>query len=195
MNLQQLRVQIDRRTGMAQAVPAANAFINEALAIISQERDWPWLDATETVTITAATEYDLPADHVETRGVNFNGTELRYINIADGDTYNSEGIFPSYSLEGGKLIFYPQLPEGETVTHRYLRSEPLLSADNDTPLMPERYHSLICDLAASMFLEARKPKRAEYYRDLYNKGQRKMYSATQRRVNPARARIRPGGWY
>lgn len=199
MNLQQLRIQIDRRTGKALDVPAANAYINEVVNLISNHREWPWLDATQLITITDELTYLLPADYSESRAVNVNGCEARRIYIADADDmmqfddWNEDYV---YTIEAGELRFFPQPVADQVVTHRYVKTEPLLSADTASPLIPERYHTVICDGAAALFLErADGIARADYYQDKYEKGLKKMVEGVQRQAGPARIRIRPGAWY
>lgn len=198
MNLQQLRLQVDRRTGVAQDVPSANSYINEAINQITIERNWPWLDATQLITITSATAYDLPSDIMVTRSVVINGHEARRIIITDGDDQLSFDDWNEnyvYTIENNQFQFFPQPQVDLIVTHRYTRNEPLLSADTGSPLIPEPYHSVIADLAASLFLERIDPNRAAYYQKKYEKGVKSMFEATQRATAAARIRIRPGAWY
>lgn len=197
MNLAQIRTQIDRRTGVAQDIPAANAYINEAVQLISNRREWPWLDATQTITFTTATAYDLPSDYSETRSVTVGGLPARRIYVSQGDDldfddWNNDYV---YTLEENQIQVFPQPPVATTATHRYVRTESLLSAETSTPLIPERYHTTICDLAAALFLERVDMKRAEYYRDRYEDNQKLMFEAVQRAAGPARMRIRNGAWY
>lgn len=200
MNLSQLRAQIDRRTGVRQDVLAANSFINEAVNIISTRREWPWLDALQTITTTAdENTYEVGANYSESRTVNVAGLEAEQIYIADGDEYAGTALNPDhyeYSIEWtsgtANLTLYPTPPAGTTVLHRYTRTESLLISDTATPFMPERYHSVIADLAASMFLERIQPSRAEYYRALADKALKTMSEGVQRKSNPGRIRIRPG---
>lgn len=197
MNLSQLRSQMDRRTGKSCDVPAANAYINEAINIINNERTWPWMEAVHTIVIDGSTDYDTPTDYAETQAIIVNGSEARRIYIADGDTYFTtfDDITEDwqYSVTStSKLVFYPTPPVGFNIVHRYFRTEPLLSQDLSSPLMPEAYHSLICDLASAFFLERISPSRADMYRANYERGQKKMYEAVERSTQPQRIRIRPG---
>lgn len=201
MNLSQLRTQIDRRTGVRQDVLAANSYINEAINIISSRREWPWLDAVETFTTTAdENTYAVPSTYSETRTVNVDGTEAQQIYIADADRFNLDTYCPGYDFEyaiewtsgSANLLLFPTPAGGTTVTHRFTRTETLLASDSSSPLMPERYHSIIADMAAGMFLERIQPTRAEYYRALAEKALKQMGEATQRKTNPGAIRIRDG---
>lgn len=198
MNLGQLRTQIDRRTGVRQDIPAANSFINEAINIIASHREWPWLDAVQTITTTdGENTYDVPSNYSETRTLNIAGIEAQQIYVADGDDFDATTYVPycgyEYVIEwtqgSGQLILFPTPPAGTTATHRYTRTEPLLVTDNSSPLMPERYHSIIADLASSMFLERITPTRADYYRGLADRGLKKMSEGVQRKANPGRIRV------
>jgi hypothetical protein len=198
MNLSQLRIQIDRRTGVRQDTLATNAYINEALNIISSRREWPWLDGLQTITTTVdEPTYPVSSIYSETRTLNVGGWEAQQIYVADGDEYTGSACGSyEYVIEwnagAAELTIYPTPPTGTACLHRFTRTEALLSSDTDTPYMPERYHSIICDLAAGMFLERIDPSRAQYYRDLAEKGMKQMGEAVQRKTNPGRIRIREG---
>ena len=77
------------------------------------------------------------------------GLEAQQIYIADGDEYAGTGPCDGYeytiewSAGTAELRFFPQPPVDTEVIHRYTRVESLLNMDTDTPLMPERYHSII----------------------------------------------------
>lgn len=205
MNLSQLRTQIDRRTRVRQDIPAANSFINEAINIISSRREWPWLDAVQTITTTdGENSYDVASTYSETRTLNVNGFEARQIYIADGDDFDQTAYAPcdggydysiEWSLGEAKLLLYPTPPADTTLIHRYTRTEALLVTDNSSPLMPERYHSIIADMAAGMFLESINPARADYYRGMAERGLKQMSEGVQRKTNPGRIRIRDGAAY
>lgn len=203
MNLSQLRTQIDRRTGVRQDIPAANSFINEAINIISSRREWPWLDAVQTITTTAdENTYDVATTYSETRTLNVAGVEAQQIYIADGDDFNRTTYCPcdntyEYAIEWAQgeaqLLIFPTPPADTEIIHRYTRTEALLVTDNSTPLMPERYHSIIAEMAAGMFLERVSPARAEFYRASAERALKQMSEGVQRKTNPGRIRIRDGG--
>lgn len=205
MILSQLRTQIDRRTGKQQDIPAANSYVNEAVNTISSFREWPWLDALQSFDITADVNdnavagYDLPDNYSETRTVNVQGEEAQLIYVADADSFNLD--FDNwtntycYTIDTNQITFFPTPPVGTPVLHRYTRVEATLSSDNQAPLMPERYHSLIADLAAGLFLERVNPARSDMYLARYEKGQKRMAEGVQRKTNPNSVRIRPGFAY
>lgn len=204
MNLSQLRTQIDRRTGKRQDPLATNSYINEAINIISTRREWPWLDSLQTITTTdGEATYPVGSTYSETRTINVGGLEAQQIYIADGDEWDGITSFTpesyQYSIEWtdgvAQLTFYPTPPASTTVIHRFTRTEALVSSDTDTPLMPERYHSIICDMAAGLFLERIDPSRAEYYMARAEKALKTMSEAVQRKTNTGRIRVRDGFQY
>lgn len=199
MNLAQLRTQIDRRTGVRQDPLAANSYINEALNVITSRREWPWIDAVQTIATTVDEDtYAVPSNYSESRAVTVNGVEAVMIYVADGDEFFSNRLYvPSryeYTIEwnagSAELRFFPTPPEGTVVTHRYTRTEGLLSNDTDSPLLPERYHTVLCDLATALFLERINPGRSDFYNTRAEKGLKQMGEAVQRKTNPGRIRIR-----
>lgn len=192
MNLGALRQRVNRRTGVSVDQTELTADINEAIQIITSERAWYWVDGLQTLTIVEGTAaYSLPADWSQTRNVIVNGQEARRIDITDGDAfdfYDDQGTF-HYSIENSQIVLYPT-PGDWTVTHRYVKNEPFLSSDSDTPLMPPEHHPVICDLAAAMVLERMGDSRSQMYRTLYDKGIRRM--ASGRASHPQRIRVRSG---
>jgi len=205
MNLSQMRAQIDRRTGVRQDPLAANAYINEALNTISSRREWPWLDGLQSFPIAGQfATYDVGTDYSETRTLNVGNLEARYLYVADADKFNAVVPYiPSFGYEYiiewtdglAQLKILPTPPDGTQVLHRYTRTETLLVNDTDLPLMPERYHSALCDYATGLFLERITPSRADYYMTRAEKEIKDMFEATQRKTNPGRIRIREGYQY
>lgn len=135
MNLGQIRTQVDRRTGRAQDSSAANAYINEALQIISTERDWPWLDGVSAYTANSSSAA-LPTDWAETRSVNIAGFDAPRYNVADTDQFTQldlVDVLYVYAIEGGSLYIYPNPSATSTVDviHRYVKVEHPVVSDAD----------------------------------------------------------------
>lgn len=195
MNLGQLRVAVDRRTGVAQDRTSCTATINEALQQISTERDWPWMDGTSSFNTASVATYALPADWADTRSLTVAGCRARPISGADGDAFagfDDGTTLYQYSIGDGDLTLYPT-PGVVAVVHRYVLTEPALAADSDTPLLPAQFHPVLADLAAHMFLLRMSDKRAADFQVSYDKGLRRIIGSSTRGAGTKRIQVRPGG--
>jgi hypothetical protein len=157
--LLQLRTAVRTKTGLPSSdtlVTDANLtdIINEANHTLENEADWPWLEAVETVAVSAA-------------GLNFTpaATYLRTVSIRkDTDDHplvqwdieqldrlsNASGPPQWYGFYAGKVEFRPKATGSFSLIHRYLRFEPELSGDTDVPLSPTVWHRLIVEYAACL---------------------------------------------
>lgn len=156
MDLEELRDAIRIRMGL----PAGDSLltdtvltglVNAALRQIETENDWSWLEATETInTVNGDGSYPLAADWVRTIAVQIGNDaplkrlpllELLYMGGASGQ--------PLYfGFRGDELQLRP-VPSGVlAVTHTYLRSEAVLSADSDEPYLPEPFQQAAVEYGA-----------------------------------------------
>lgn len=177
---------------------AVNELVNEALSAITEEKPWPWLDGVDSFATTADTaSYALPDDWAQTRAVTIRGQEARRLNIADADQWQQldqwAGPF-AYALEGGNLLIVPTPDTGTEVVHRYRRTEALLVADTDEPLLPVQYHTAVVCYASALVCERldKQSDRGPNFRAEYERWLRRMNDAMQRSQRPNRVRIRPG---
>lgn len=115
--------------------------VNQALRSISAEHDWPWLQTFETITTVAGTQTDaVPADWAKTIRMEINGDDLHLMQPRDGSQYSADTGKPlGYFLEADTIYFVP-VPDGvHSVRHVYYKYETALSADGDTPALPDRF--------------------------------------------------------
>lgn len=200
MNLGQFRVAVNRKTGVAVDQSALNEFVNEAVQAVGEERDWPWKDGLQTVTTDGSAAYALPADWGRTRTVTVNGYPTRRVNVADGDSYDLGGYVRAseygYVIESDELVVYPTPPSGQTILHRYVKTEPTLSSDADEPLVESRFHQAVVCYAAALVCERHGDvAKADRHRAEYERWLRRMRDAMSRSQQPSRIRVRPGaGW-
>lgn len=166
MDLGELQLSIDRRTGLAFDSAAQVDLINSALKYVSAERDWPWLDALQTITGDGTTEsWTLPTTWARTRALTIDpeAEEVRPISIHDMDRWENFDQRPSnycYAIDTLSLFIKEPVPSGSTATHRYVKSEPDLAGASDLPLLPARFHPRIVAMVAEMELERMGSKEA-----------------------------------
>lgn len=198
MNLGELQTALDRKTGLGFDSTAQISFINQALAAITAERPWTWLDATDSFNTVASTvAYTLPTDWIETRGMTIGATgrPMQPVSIRDGDVYNflDPPMTDCYAIEGGNLRIYPTPSSVEAVVHRYVKREPTLTSASDTPILPTEFHPSIVAYAAK--LEAERlgmEKQAAMWTREWDDWLVRMRGGNRRLQGPRRIRVRPG---
>lgn len=203
MNLAQLRDAVRTRIG----VPASDTFyqdqtvtdlVNEALAVIATEADWPWLEASTTFSLVAGTAtYTPPADWTRTRSLcidGFDAMEWRSLielrewptTIVDTPRY--------FNVNVEQITVRPVPAAARTVIHDYVVDEPTLSADTDTPLMPSQYHYAIVAYAVHLaHMRSGDVQRATASMADYQSWLRRITDNRRRQTGGLRVRVRPGG--
>jgi hypothetical protein len=211
VNLSQMRLAVLDRLGVSPAdtfytAQQLNGFINEALSAVSNEEYWPWAQGAETLTTVAGTASYAPLD------ATWNATKALYISgfdpmtlcsLQEVDAITVQGQPVQYAVFQEKLILSPT-PDGVySITHQYMKSEPDLTSDTSTPLMPSEFHWAIVAFAAH--LAHMRAGEVDYYRgnitgkaaaslQEYRQWVDRMRAARRRSTAPLRPRIRPGSW-
>ena len=198
MNLSDMRSALDRLTGVGMDTTAQTEWINSAVQAISTERRWPWLDGTQSTTTTADTAtVALPTDWQSTRALTVNGNPYTLVSVRSGDAGWDDwqdDVAYGFAIEGSNIVLYPTPTEtGWTVTHRYVKTEPALSGNSDTPLVPSRYHWAIVHYAAALVFDRMgQMPQAAAQRAQYDVWKRRMMDEIGRARGPFRVRVRPG---
>jgi len=162
MNLTSLIEATRTRLGL----PSSDAFftdqvvtdlVNAGLQYISSRHDFPWLEASESLSTVAATE-TIATGVAAQRTIalyDTTGIQLTYmpyhelVRIPANATSNTLRFF---GMRGSSLIIRP-VPLGSVsgaLTHVYRSAEPRLLTGSDTPLMPQQFHDAIADKAAEL---------------------------------------------
>lgn len=175
MNRSELRTEVKDRLAIPSAGDAlitdtyVNTSINNALNRISSERDWWWLAAQATPTFSTTTGYaSLPSDFMRANELVINDAVAQavpfesYLDAPNGDVGNA------YVIYGNQIFLTPVPSTAPTATLYYFRSEPALSSDGSSPLMPATYHYAICAYAAYLCAARRQDEtRASLYLQEY----------------------------
>jgi hypothetical protein len=172
------------------------SFINAALKQISNERDWPWLFTTATIATVAGTAaYAHPTGYVRTDSIfepsTGDGLDERQIEELDRITARDR---PTFWCSYGTTTVLGPVPDGVyTLTHRYVRAEPLLTDDDDAPLIPNAFDEgtveWACYLAHTF---ARQYDKAQEASARYNAWLKATYDNVRRGRRPLRVQVRPG---
>lgn len=162
MNLGQLRTEVRLRA----QVPATdgiwtdslvNSAINAALADLSVDHKWWWLQEAATPSHTSGA-VDLSAVDPAPRTIAHvlvGGAEAQRVSSAEADLAVAATAPPYLYAVWGETLQIRPAPSGATaVAIRYYRDEPVLSVDSDAPLMPAAYHPAIVDRACSICFES-----------------------------------------
>lgn len=159
MNLSSARTQLEKLGAgrLSGDTTTEDYYLNQAKNWIEDKDDWPWLETTTTgnspLTISDLRKVIYVADTTNDRLLK----EADLIDIARRDPgVNDVGDPTRFYLDGLTSIkVWPVRTVALSV--RYLKYSPELTT-SDTPLIPERYHMLWCNVAYYLYLQAREPQ-------------------------------------
>jgi hypothetical protein len=136
--------------------------LNSAKNALEDEYPWPWLETTTTgtapLTISDLKQVLYVVD--TTNSAELAGTEARSIIAQRDATISTAGTPDSWWLDGTTTLKVYPTSTTVSLSVRYIKASPELSATTDTPLIPTRYHPVWLDYAT-----------IEAYRDAANEQQ------------------------
>lgn len=203
--LEQLRDAVRVRLGQPEAdnfytAPVLDDLINEAVQAISLEDDWPWQDASAILTTVIGQQNYVPtvtAGHVWLR--------TRAITQADADSLSwrslievrengtTKGDPAIYTVSEERIILAPIPTRVIAFTHDYVRQEPILVFNTDSPLMPVPFRFSVLHLAAALgHYRQNQSQRGDMEMQSYQGWLKRMQDNRRRVTVPARVRVRPG---
>lgn len=129
--------------------------VNAGLEYITGRHDWYWLEATESLSTTAASESVATTTSSQRTIALYDstGVQLEYRPYHDLVRFPADAqsnTLRFFGLRGSTIVLRP-VPLGTVVgalTHIYRSAEPRLLSGSDTPLMPQQFHDAIADRAA-----------------------------------------------
>lgn len=158
MNLGTMRTDLQTRLG----VPSGDALfttavctilINDANHATEVRADWPWLEQSESINTANGTDAYTPAGTgwMRTISLTISGRDpMERVSIGEIDRMlGASGDPRFYAVYGDQLLLRPVPTSILAMKHRYVRSEPELANDSDTPLSPVSFHAAIVELAAA----------------------------------------------
>jgi hypothetical protein len=159
VTLAQLRTALRTRLGVPTGDPLltdtnATDLVNSALHMLETEHDWPWLETSEDLATVIGTATVTPgATWMRTINLRIsNGVSLSRRPVEEVDFMASAGTGEPrlYAVTGATITLFPTPSAVLTLKHRFVRSEPDLAADGDTPLVPASFRPAIVEYAAHL---------------------------------------------
>lgn len=204
MNLGQLRTSVKENLGILAndgffTDTMLNGFINKALRKIDSEHEWPWNQVTDTLATVNNQEYvSLPAGWTKTIALTINENDsLEAVSLASLRSLGTSGIgMPTqFAIQSDKIYIRPVPNDVFSFTHDYMVTEPTLTADGNTPRLPEQYHDAIVDLACFYgALKAKEMGMADRFQDAYTHWISIMRKDVRRMTSAPSIYVRPGSW-
>ena len=127
--------------------PTLNDCLAAALLDVSAVKDWPWLLTSASITFTAGVG-PLPSTCVKLRDLMINGWRARPSELAeylDQATYQTMFM---WTLIGSNIQLTPAPATSPTNTLYFIQGEPALTADTQSPLIPEAHQPAVLARAA-----------------------------------------------
>lgn len=204
MNLSQLRTGTLNRMGATSddvyfTSSVLTELINESVHTIETEYDWPWLEAFTTHSTTAGTQtITVPTDWLRTRVLwiaNYDPLQpLGFADLRIQYDASSQDQPSAYAIAGDTIYLGPTPGATYTLNHLYIKREPDLASDTDSPLLPASFHAAIVEHATYLGLRrVQQEERAALALDAYQGWLRRMVDNRRRSSQSVRVRVRPGG--
>ncbi len=176
-----------------------NDFINRALQNFSLEQDWPWQKTVETRVVTVgADSFAVPTGWYRTESITHQDTGWPLERRAPKylDRVLGQGRPEFWAPFGAGTILLRYAPDQTySLTHRYMKLEPTLSADGDAPLVPEAFSQAIVDWAAYQALTlGNSVSRAQAAMVDYIASLKRIRDNNNQGAEPLRITVRPGSW-
>lgn len=173
--------------------------VNEGLQVISAECDWPWLQATTTISVIQGTSaYAVPADYSHTKLLYIEDyPPLEYLGQFDIAVERVEGQSQPihFSVWDEDIVISPEPNAAYTLVHKYIKQEPAISGAS-SPLMPSVFHySIVAKAVELAHLRQGYLARAEVAAAEYKEWLVRMYNFKRRVTQPVKRRVRPGGGF
>jgi hypothetical protein len=146
-----------------------NTSINDALNRLSIERDWWWLATTASPTFSTTTgKASLPADFLRANELVVNGSPAQLLPLDTVIDPLSDNATYGWLIYGNQIQLTPVPSVAPTATLYYFRSEPALTTDAATPILPPAYHYAVVSYASYLCAARRQDEpRASLYLQEY----------------------------
>lgn len=154
--------------------------INQGIRDLSTQFSWPYLEATDTITLVSDTaSYAVPADFARLQAVVSSESPYKLQEVtaqaawmrwaSDADTDRPQHFY----MRADNIIFVPT-PSGASlpdITVFYYRQPTVLANDTDEPEFASQFHLVLAEFAAAKVWEREEDlTRSEYYMGRYFAG-------------------------
>lgn len=168
------------------------AAINDGLKAISMEWEWYWLFTTVTGSTVAGTAtIAAPAGYLRTVSFDIGGnimTERTFAELYGRETTSGEAM--EFALAGANLHLWPTPEAVVAYSLTYYRSEPALTLDADTPLLPDAYSPwLVAEAALRLALRTNSTDKYTILQEEVSAWRRRAVGDVKRKRNAAPRRI------
>lgn len=124
--------------------------INQALAAIATEFDWPHLSVVESANLAADASFITPPDYwdrtIFLAGANGELSLRAHRDLVQYADFTGAPRF--YAPHGKRLLVAPKADSAYTLTHSFTRYELVLAAPTDAPLLPAAFDEWVVIEAA-----------------------------------------------
>lgn len=201
MNRGQLRTEVALRLRIPPSgdplldEPILNDMIRAALVDICSVSDWPWLLTSAAVTFTAGVG-PLPASCVKVRELILNSRRGEYVDNAE--FWDCQALLSrfAWTVLGPNIVLTPVPTVAPTTLLWFIQGEPALTADTQSPLIPEAHQQVVI-ARATYHAEVRRGRAeaAAFHEAEYERGLSRMADANKRRTGPRQIREARQRWY
>jgi hypothetical protein len=152
-----IRTAVQTRTGLPASDTLITAqvlkdLVNRAYHQVEGEADWPWLEASEVLSLLTNDLTKAPAaTYLRTLDLRHNttGEILKWMPLEFLDVLiAAKGPPKFWGYSAGVLQFRPGADQAYTIVHRYITQPIDLAADGDVPVSPSVWEGAIVEYAA-----------------------------------------------
>lgn len=174
--------------------PILNGCIGQALRDISAVSDWPWLITSASLTFTAGVA-PVPATMVKVRELTISGTRAKNVDLAEFLDIQAAGDQWVWAVIGSNIQLSPAPTTSPTNVLYFIRGEPALTADTQSPLLPEAHQPAVLSRASyHACVRKRMADAAQFHHGEYLEDLNRMRDATKTRTGPRQVREAGGRW-
>lgn len=133
------------------------SWVNQAYyQLQSKQTRWNWMWEAQTLPLVAGTQvYALSSPTIQPDSFHIAGDYLEYRHWRDFQAYAVNGVTGkpgAFSVRPDNNLVLDTLPDQDyTLSFEHYRLPALMAANDDIPLLPERYHMLIVYLAMRLY--------------------------------------------
>lgn len=174
--------------------PTLNECIAQALRDISSVSDWPWLLTSSSLTFTAGVA-PAPATMVKVRELTITSVRAKFVGLAEFLDIVGTGDQWVWTVIGTNVQLTPAPTTSPTNVLYFIRAEPDLTVDTQSPLIPEAHQQAVLS-RASYHACVRKglADAAQFHQTEYGEDLNRMRDATKVRTGPRQVREAGGRW-
>jgi hypothetical protein len=175
-----------------------NKWINEALQIVHRKADIRRAEESDSISTVGGTNtYSLPDDFVKLTSIRSDAGLLRKVDISEFDDLALNAVTgkPTHvAVYQNNFLFWPTPDAAYTISVRYHNSYASLTADNQSPDLPDDYHYLLEEYALMKAYAAEHDQTySDWHKSKWDNGLQELIGELQSDVDQPPTQV-PGGW-